>query len=313
MRFNDLYAAYESELRTALLELESNTIESGFYNGLDASEAGVLNHTPDNRYTWWDSPDADCVFINSRGLGTAPDGAVAFSEDDIVVYGDDATGWSYNVPMLLLDDVISVGQRRPPGTTITFLTGEPGGGVVDPCLAPSRRRHWNTDAAAADALDKMLDKAEEEDGHRDLAAREYGMVLCEFSTGVISPGPVVYLGETFLDENGVPRTRLDENGVPQTIHPTVDVDFDGCPNGSTIIGMIHSHPGGQVPSGADRTWLPSIDFARNADGFARIYIATQAPGGGARINVYNEENADAGVQSGTVGPEVNPNGVPCTN
>jgi hypothetical protein len=312
MRFNDLYSAYSSELQDAFLELEGATIDSGYYRGMDAAERSGMNRTPDNRYTWWESSDADCVFVNSRGLFNAPDGAVAFSETDIVVYGDDATGWTYNVPMLLLDDVLVVGQRRPDGATTTLPNGLPVGGSIDPCLVPSLRRHWNTDAAAADALNKMLDKAEEVDGYRDLAAREYGMVLCEFSTGIIAPGAIVYLGETFLDENGVPCTRLDENGVPQPVHPTVDVDFDGCPNGSTIIGMIHSHRGGQVPSGADSTWLPSIDFARGGDGFGRIYVASQGPSG-ARMNVYNAENVEAGVQGGITGPEVNPNGVACTN
>lgn len=172
-----------------------------------------------------------------------------------------------------------------------------------PCDTPETRREWNADAAAAEALRRMIDAALNQNGEPDFVNREYGAVLCEALNGDISVGPIVW-GDPILDEDG---------NMTSGDQPTVPIDYNVCGSGGTPIGMIHSHPGVGVgtltPSADDIANLEYINTLRG-DQNGRIYISGRISSSDRyRLYVYNEENND----SDQVGPEVNPDGEPCPN
>jgi len=212
----------------------------------------------------------------------------------------------------VVDDIVVTGQRRPNESMEPFPSRpmpdptppifdeiEPDlDPVDDPCADPEKRREWDADAAMARALERFLDQAEITDGQRSLYNREFGAVLCEFSDGSIDVGPVIYEGDAI---------------GPGQPHPTVDVDIEGCPSGSTIIGMAHSHPGvgasSGIPSQPDITWITAIN-GRRGDEAGRIYIVARV-NGVHKVWVYNNTNAAKAALEGLNGPEVNPEGQSC--
>lgn len=218
-------------------------------------------------------------------------------------------------PPTTLSDVYSIGQRREPGGNFPSAgTGggsshnNPGGlnqnevGLGEPepvtqsgpCANPETALEWNADAAAAEALRRMQDDANDP----LLDGRERSFVI-------------------YRDRN-TGRIRLGNIAVGANMGGSVTPDMTGI-DFADVVGMIHSHPGsGPYPSGPDQSnftsfWQPQIAGAGgNASQFRIYMVGTRTdPGGQPRlqIRVYNETNLDGDEEN--PGPEVNPDGEPC--
>lgn len=219
-------------------------------------------------------------------------------------------------PPSQLDDIVVVGQRRQPNGLFPPASGAGGGGIPGddggihqdeldpdnpspdpspphPCDNPETALEWNADAAAAEALRRFQDDANDP----LLDGRERHFVIYRDSTGQI---------------------RLGNIAVGPNMGGEVTPDMTGI-NMGDVVGTIHSHPGsGPYPSGPDRTnftdfWQEQIGDAGGDAARFRIYVVgTRAdPGGPARlqIRVYNQTNLDG--DEANPGPEVNPNGEFC--
>lgn len=232
-------------------------------------------------------------------------------------------------PPAELDEVVITGQRRQPNGLFPAPSGGggglpgddggihqdeldpdnpgPGPSPPDPCSNPDTALDWNADAAAAEALRRMLETvAALDDSTHHLANREYGAMICEQSDGTLSISPIQW-GDPTFDENG---TWLNPG-----VQPTVEVNFNACGAGSLPLAMIHSHPstgvGGGVPSANDVTWVAAINAARG-DNLGRIYLVSIGDAATPyRIWVYDETNAEDASLSGEPKDEVNPEGEPC--
>lgn len=96
------------------------------------------------------------------------------------------------------------------------------------CAIPEGRREWNKDAKAVEAIDKFLDAARQRFHEDHFKNREYGALICEFSSGFVDLGPVI--DGPFV-------------GPPVGGQGTVDIPTDGC--GSVVpVGFVHSHISG---------------------------------------------------------------------
>lgn len=165
-----------------------------------------------------------------------------------------------DLPITPIDDITVTGQRArgpSPFADLDYPSKGPGQGPggpdqdeLDPngpgpdgpsdesvqCGNPDGKREWNKDAAAAAAIQAMLDYAQREPGEGSLSAREFGAAICQFSNGSIGLGPIKHGPPMIGDPDG---------------RGSVDVRHDDC--GSAIpLGYIHSHPSlNRVPSMAD--------------------------------------------------------------
>ena len=182
--------------------------------------------------------------------------------DDIIVNGQTARGPS---PFADLQWP-SKGNTGGSGQ-ITDQPQDPSGegpGIPNPsdeqiaCADPVKAKQWNKDAkAATDAL-AALRAAAFNRYQEDLQMREYGALLCQFSTGQLEVGPV-FEGGPLLDENGTAIEYPDGR-------PSVPIGTTSCPAGSVPVGYIHSHPGtGALPSDADFGFLQTIALANGVD------------------------------------------------
>lgn len=212
-------------------------------------------------------------------------------------------------------DIWVVGQRRQPNGMFPPASGASGGAGDDggvhqnevdpdpedppyspphPCDDPETAREWNTDAAAAEALRRMKQDANDP----LLDGRERGFVI-HF-------------------DPASQTARLGNLSVGPNMGGSVTPDLSGI-SSENIVGFIHSHPAsGPYPSGPDRTEIfpffrGQIAAAGGHAGAFRLYVVGTRtdPGGQARlqIRVYNESNLDGDENS--PGPEVNPDGEPC--
>lgn len=188
-----------------------------------------------------------------------------------------------------VDDISVVGQRRrtPAGSFPPSGGGGSGGagGIhqnqvemedtppppmpAHPCNDPETAREWNADAAAAEALRRMLEAAAaQNDVTHTLYNREYGAMICENSDRSMSISPIQW-GDPIFDADGT--------WVGAGQQPSVNVNFNSCGSGSIPIAMIHSHPStgaeGGLPSASDATWISSINNARG-DLAGRIYVVS---------------------------------------
>lgn len=213
-----------------------------------------------------------------------------------------------------LDEVVVTGQRRrnasdpfPPASGSGGYAEPPEGPVPieveegeeptlppDPCSNPDTALEWNADAAAAEALRRMQQDANDP----LLDGRERGFVL------YFDPASqTVQLGNLAVGPNMGGSVTPDLTGIAR----------------ENIIGFVHSHPAsGPYPSGPDQTVLfpffqNEITAAGgNASAFRLYMVGTRMdPGGQARlqIRVYNESNLNG--DENNPGPEVNPDGEPC--
>ncbi len=134
--------------------------------------------------------------------------------------------------------------------------------------------------------------------------REWGAYLYRRADGSIRIGPINFGPE--FQAGGVGGVALIRDGA--------DAD---------IIGFVHSHSSGNhLPSDGpdmnnpgDLQVLDSI-VASSGNPDVRMYIVAQNQGPAGfspynQINFYNASNALSARQSGTAGPEVNPEGVRC--
>lgn len=157
------------------------------------------------------------------------------------------------------------------------------GGETSPCDDPDFRREWDTDAAAAKARDEFLERAATES--QSVAYRERTAVLYRNDEGGISVGEI---GE----------------GAPMTGAATYN--FTGIA-GDRVVGLIHVHPGSNIPSAADWTGYEAYGGWFQASGGnpadLRIYIVG-APHPPSPITVFSLAERESGV-------EVNPSGEPC--
>lgn len=129
-------------------------------------------------------------------------------------------------------DIVVIGQRRSsPNDPFPVREPPPTGPVdpdvpsieedtSDPCLNPDTAREWNADAAAAEALRRMLDFALREFGEDHLANREFGTMLCEMN-GSIVIGEIV-AGDPLIGPDGrptgnTPNVRIDRVVVRQAL------------------------------------------------------------------------------------------------
>jgi hypothetical protein len=214
-----------------------------------------------------------------------------------------------------LGDIYVVGQRRRPGGTFPPASGsggysEPPEGPVpieveegepesplpqDPCSDPETALDWSADAAAAEALRRMQEDANDP----LLDSRERSFVIAKNPvTGQIYLGNIS-VGLPFAGEVGFDMTGIDP---------------------ANIIGLVHSHPAsGPYPSGPDRYavfpyWASQIQQAGGNPALLRMYmVGTRAdPGGTARlqIRVYDQSNIDGDETN--PGPEVNPDAQACS-
>lgn len=235
-----------------------------------------------------------------------------------------------NAPPYTLPPIDVVGQRRRPSGLFPAGPGGGGGGnnpggvnqwELDeegdpppppegegshPCDDPETALDWNTDAAAAEALRRMLAAAAAQaDSTHNLSNREYGAMICEASNGDLSISTIQW-GDPIFDAEG--------NWVGAGSQPSVAVNFNACGSGSLPLAMIHSHPStgpsGAIPSRPDATWVTAINSARG-DNQGRIYVVSIGENGKQRIEVYDSTNVDEGSEGGVSGPEVNPDGQPC--
>ncbi len=208
------------------------------------------------------------------------------------------------------------GQRRRPGGSFPRPpgsgTGGGGGGneggveqnELDPnqpeqppsephrCDNPETALDWNADAAAAEALRRMQQDANDP----LLDRRERCMVLVRNDSG------------------NVDAVNLDV-GPPGA--GTCNFILDGV-NPANLVGLIQSHPGtGPYPSSPDRrdVYPHFQNLVAQAGGPStglRFYMAgthsrNQAPR--LQIHVYNQTNMDGDEDN--PGPEVNPDAMPC--
>ena len=229
-----------------------------------------------------------------------------------------------------VDDIIVVGQRRRPGGSFPPASGAGGGGLGEggveqdeldpdgqpsgapphPCDDAGTAVEWNADAAAAEAAKAFARLAAARDPAENLDTREWGAYLYRMPDGSVRVGPVSF-GDPF-DMGGVGGVNLIEDG------PRRD-----------IIGSVHSHNAGNHlpstgPGGSELGDIGHLDgmveTVRAAGGdFAsvRMYIVARAfgpPGSGSynRISVYTPATARTARETSTPGPEVNPDGEPCS-
>lgn len=217
-----------------------------------------------------------------------------------------------------------VGQRRAPGGS--FPSAGSGGGAgddggihqlevdpdpedppsspPDPCADPATALEWNADAAAAAAAKEFARLAASRTPPEDLNTREWGAYLYRNPDGSVRIGPINFGPEFTFGGNG-----------------TVTLIQDGSMN--DVIGFIHSHnSGGHLPSDGnldqpgDLQVLDSL-IAGSGNPSIRMYIVapSQGPAGFVprnQINVYDQSNARSSRDSFTPGPEVNPEGQPCS-
>ncbi|RZJ01485.1 MAG: hypothetical protein EON90_02575 [Brevundimonas sp.] len=229
-----------------------------------------------------------------------------------------------------VDDVIVIGQRRENGSMAPFpqrpsftppnpgdvseIEPDIGDGQSDPCSDPEKFAEWERDAAAAKAAKDFVTRALA-DGEPDdrLAVREYGAWLIRMPDGSIGHGPIRRGTDTFDEGDGVTSVTLDFEGVDP----------------STIVGFIHSHnPGNDNASSApagdnsDVEVLNSVVALMNSynpgsGSQARMYIVSRTLAGAGqtgynKINVWTPGTIAALLAAGLRGPEVNPNGQPCS-
>ena len=225
-----------------------------------------------------------------------------------------------------LDPIIVVGQRRRPGggfprgggggggggselgdQQLETGEGDTGGGgeSLDPCADPETAVEWNADAAAAEAAKEFARLAAARNPPENLNAREWGAYLYRNSDGSIRIGTINF-GPAF-QAGGVGSVALTPDG------PTADV-----------IGFVHSHASGNhLPSDGpdldnpgDIQVLDSL-VAATGNPQLRMYIVAQNQGPAGftpynQINFYNTSNAASARQSFAPGPQVNPEGLPCS-
>lgn len=241
-------------------------------------------------------------------------------------------------PPTQVDDVPVVGQRRrdpseafptrPDPSELSPLEqgddqigGGDGDGPVDPCADPVTALEWNADAAAAEATLAMKDFAgASHPSETAFNEREYGAVLWEMPDGSIVLGPITFSEHTFFEAAYLA-------GQGQSARPFVAINFAPPSPSAVHLGTIHSHGlNGFIPSGLRRdqgdqgglTYSQTLrEASRPGSGMqARLYVVANRPGsyetpGSPKITVYEERNRDSAM-SGVEGPEVNPNGIPCS-
>ena len=147
-------------------------------------------------------------------------------------------------PPTQVDDIVVRGQRRWPNGQFPVRSGEgygepPEGPIpieigpepdpptsTDPCASPETALDWNADAAAAEALRRMEQKARD-NGEPDFGAREYGTAI-------------------YLMPDGTFRIGTIQEGVGMSGSVMIDYDEYGE---QYLIATIHSHPSswGGVP------------------------------------------------------------------
>lgn len=173
------------------------------------------------------------------------------------------------------------------------------------CQDEEGRRQWNADALAQGAIDAFIEAARLL-GEPDLANREFGALICEFSDGSMSLGPV---------ESGEPT--FDQDGQQVNLHPTVPLSPSGC-GGGTPVGYIHSHPGLNtfLPSDRDFNFAQGLIDSRGANQ-ARfgIYVVSRATDSHGRSEYHvgrSKIDDRAAAAAGTLQPSwVNPDAQGC--
>lgn len=234
-------------------------------------------------------------------------------------------------PPTLVDDIVVRGQRRWPGGTFPTLGGGGGYGEdpegpspievgqepdpptsTDPCADPATAIPWNTDAAAAEAAKAFAEDAARmgEDG---LNHRERGAYIIQRPDGTITIGPIHYSDPFGSDGDNS--------------HVFVDLTYRDI-DPSWIIGSVHSHPtGAHRPSGPGPSGIGGdidhfagvqqlMQFHGRDPADAVLYVVAQNQVGGGQtpynqINVYDQTNIEESQTEFEVGPEVNPDAMPC--
>ncbi|MFY0400808.1 hypothetical protein [Brevundimonas naejangsanensis] len=221
-------------------------------------------------------------------------------------------------PATPVDDVVVRGQRRPNGSTNPFppepsndppLPGQDA--TIEPeegfhaCDNPATREDWDTDAAARQAR-QAIEAAAAAAGEAGLTYRERGVWLLRQANGTI-----------------VASQPWDGALFQPGVIPTTTFSFAGI-NPKDIVGFVHNHDVGMhapsydpVSNYGDAQALDAIAAAVTSAGGngddVRMYIVAQTNGANPynKITVYTKANAHSSAQSGSVGPEVNPNATFC--
>lgn len=192
-------------------------------------------------------------------------------------------------------------------------TGEspPASDEEQQCAIPEGRKEWNKDAAAVSAIEKFLQYAADTFGQSEshFRNREYGALLCEFSNGSVSVGPVFH-GE-YVGPGAPPR---DENADP----PNVSIPSDSCPMNSIPVGFVHTHVSSHLGSVGDIGALETLATAMgvNLSSLAAYTIQDHAglqglPESAWRVNRMTHAEKDK-MQQANYQPEwVNPDAAPC--
>lgn len=230
-----------------------------------------------------------------------------------------------------VEDVVVWGNRRPAGGTGGYGGGSNGGAkgedpgeeqqtddpedpnpeqqVYYPCNTPEKRFEKKVDAAAAELFKGLKAfAAAQHPNELGINDREYGAAMWELPSGAIVFGPMTF-GPYFTPGGA----------------NTVTINWTSPAPGAVLIGMLHTHPiNFPSPSGSnfevdDQGNLTHVMTERANAGanpdLGRIYIGWNegyngtAPGA-TKLNIYNKYNRQAAI-GGTLGPEVDPDGVAC--
>lgn len=175
---------------------------------------------------------------------------------------------------------------------------------IDPCRYLPFSSRWNSDAAAASAVEVFLEAA--------AILNEPGLYNREFGVyGVRGP-----MGRTVLKVVGWGDAVLRPDGTQNPDGTGVDIPAGGV-TGFNITAIIHNHPSGEpLLSGADwglfDYWKAQMLAVNRPASQLTMYIivAVNTPQGpGYRVYAFNEE--DRGGATPPPLKEVNPDAAPC--
>jgi len=215
---------------------------------------------------------------------------------EIEVKGQRRRNRSDPFPMRPVED----GGGGPPPTSDPTAPLDPGTLDQDPCADPVKRRAWNADAAAAEAVRDMMSWAAGLGDGSTFANREFGVNLIVSLAGALSsPNVPVYMGDPAVTGT-VPRVIIGVDGVTD----------------ENWMGDVHNHPsgdgrlsGGEWNAFINRVSVLGATTSRTDISSITTYVVVldaSAPAG-YRIHGYTLDTPyDA------LGQEVNPDAQPCT-
>lgn len=180
------------------------------------------------------------------------------------------------------------------------------------CSDPVKRKQWNADAKANEAIEAFRNAARQRFNEPDLQMREFGALVYEMPNGDITLSEVFH-GDSLFNPDGTMRTT----------RPTVYIPPTACGAGVPL-GSAHSHPGladfttvaptTHLGSGQNFDHIAGLEayHGRPADSMNLYIISDQTDGTnrGTFAMQYKGSQKTAAL-GGAAGEYVNPNATPC--